>query len=100
MSFLIAAPELVAAAATDLANIGSTITEANASAVAPTTGVLAAGADEVSAAIASLFSGHAEAFQTAERQGRGVPRAICPAIERGRGLLRTAPRPPTPSRPC
>ena len=30
MSFLSAAPELVTAAATDLANIGSTITEANA----------------------------------------------------------------------
>ena len=64
MSFLIAAPELVTAAATDLANIGSTITEANAFALVPTTGVVAAGADEVSAAIASLFSGHAAAFQT------------------------------------
>ena len=63
MSFLIAAPEMMAAAATDAARIGSTISEANASAAVPTTGVLAAGADEVSAAIASLFSGHAEAYQ-------------------------------------
>ncbi|WP_263988388.1 PE family protein, partial [Mycobacterium conspicuum] len=63
MSFLIAAPEIVAAAATDVARIGSTITEANASAAVPTAGVLAAGADEVSAAIASLFSGHAQAYQ-------------------------------------
>ena len=55
MSFLIAAPELVAAAATDLANIGSTISVANAAAAFPTTGALAAGADEVSASIAALF---------------------------------------------
>ena len=32
MSFLIAAPEMLAAAATDVASIGSTISEANASA--------------------------------------------------------------------
>ena len=43
MSFLIAAPEMLAAAATDVASIGSTISEANAAAAAPTTGVLAAG---------------------------------------------------------
>ena len=51
MSFVNAAPEYVEAAATDLANIGSTINAANAAAAAPTTGVLAAGADEVSAAV-------------------------------------------------
>ena len=63
MSFVIAAPELVTAAATDLSNIGSTLSVANAAAVPPTTGVLAAAEDEVSAAIASLFSGHAQAYQ-------------------------------------
>ncbi|MDT5258540.1 MAG: hypothetical protein QOD10_3620, partial [Mycobacterium sp.] len=62
MSFLTAAPDLVTAAATDLASIGSAITEANAAAAAPTTGVLAAGADEVSMAIAALFSGQGQAF--------------------------------------
>jgi hypothetical protein len=48
MSFVIAAPEFVTAAASDLASIGSTIGAANAAAAFPTTGVLAAGADEVS----------------------------------------------------
>ena len=52
MSFLIAAPEPVAAAATDLARVGSTLGAANAAAVAPTSSVIAAGADEVSASIA------------------------------------------------
>ena len=41
MSFLIAAPEFVTAAASDLANIGSTITQAHMTALVPTTGVLA-----------------------------------------------------------
>ena len=36
MSFVIAAPEYVASAASDLASIGSTIGEANAAALAPT----------------------------------------------------------------
>lgn len=61
MSYVLATPEMVAAAANNLAQIGSTLSAANAAALAPTTGVLAAGADEVSAAVASLFSGHAQA---------------------------------------
>lgn len=44
MSFVIAVPEFLSAAATDLANLGSTISAANAAASIPTTGVLAAGA--------------------------------------------------------
>jgi hypothetical protein len=63
MSFVIAAPEMVTDAATRLASLGSTISAANAAAAAPTTGVLAAGADEVSAAISALFSQHASTFQ-------------------------------------
>src|SRR5450631_3470568 len=63
MSFVIAQPDLVATAATNLANIGSAITEANAAAAGQTTAVLAAGADEVSAAVAALFGAHAQSYQ-------------------------------------
>ncbi|MEK1032930.1 PE family protein, partial [Mycobacterium ulcerans] len=63
MSYLVAVPEMLASAALDLDNIGSTITAANAAAAAPTTAVLAAGADEISAAVAALFTGHAQAYQ-------------------------------------
>ena len=59
MSFLIATPDLLAQAAADLTRIGSTISEASAAAAAPTTGVLVAGADEISAAVAALFDSHA-----------------------------------------
>ncbi len=63
MSFLIAAPEALAAAAADLGNIGSLVREANAAAVGPTSGVLAAGTDEVSAAIAPVFARYAQQYQ-------------------------------------
>ncbi|WP_373188549.1 PE family protein, partial [Mycobacterium marinum] len=64
MSYLIAAPDLMAHATTELSSIGSALTAANAAAAVPTTGVLAAGADDVSAAVASLFAGHAQAYQS------------------------------------
>src|SRR6516225_10203043 len=63
MSWVIAAPEMVESAASNLAGLGSTISEANAAAATPTTAVIAAAGDEVSAAIASLFSNHAQQFQ-------------------------------------
>lgn len=63
MSFVSAGPELMAAAAGNLANIGSAIDEASAAAALPTTNVVAAGTDEVSATIAQLFTVHARAYQ-------------------------------------
>lgn len=63
MSYLIAAPELMQSAAADLAGIESALSAANVSAAVPTTQILAAGADEVSAAIAALFGAHAQAYQ-------------------------------------
>ncbi|AIH66209.1 hypothetical protein IU17_01060, partial [Mycobacterium tuberculosis] len=63
MSNLLVTPELVAAAAADLAGIGSAIGAANAAAGAPTMALLAAGADEVSAAVAAVFSSYAQQYQ-------------------------------------
>ena len=54
MSFVIAAPEMVASAASDLAGIGSMISEANGAAATSTTVVIAAAGDEVSAAILAV----------------------------------------------
>jgi PE family len=67
MSSLIAAPEMITAAATDLRNIGSTLGAAHAAA-APTTALIPAAADEVSAGIAQLFSGHAMGYQAQAAQ--------------------------------
>ncbi|OBI47706.1 PE domain-containing protein [Mycobacterium sp. E787] len=63
MAFTVAAPQLVEDAAASLAGIGSTMNAAHAAAAAPITGVLAAAADEVSTAVASLFSEQGMAFQ-------------------------------------
>ncbi|MGO9381576.1 MAG: PE family protein [Mycobacterium sp.] len=63
MSFVLAAPEALATAASDLAGIGSTLGTASAAVAAPTTGVLAAAADEVSAQVAALLSGHGLGYQ-------------------------------------
>ncbi|MEK1205819.1 PE family protein, partial [Mycobacterium ulcerans] len=67
MSFVSVVPEWVAAAATDVAGIGSVVGAANAAAGA-TTSVTAAAGDEVSVAIAALFSGHGQAYQTLSAQ--------------------------------
>src|SRR4051794_41068830 len=64
MSFVNAVPELLAASAQDLTSIGTTLSGANAAAAASTTGVVAAGADEVSQAIAWLFGDHAARYQS------------------------------------
>jgi triacylglycerol lipase len=62
MSYVIAAPEFATVAASKLATIGSTIREAHAAAGA-TTQIAAAAEDEVSAAIAAVFSAHGQGFQ-------------------------------------
>ncbi|OBJ57033.1 PE family protein [Mycobacterium sp. 1423905.2] len=67
-SYLIAAPNALTMASGDLTAIREAITDAAAAAVHPTTGIVAAAADEVSTAIAKLFGGYAEEFQTLTAQ--------------------------------
>jgi hypothetical protein len=83
MSFLIAVPEMVGAAATDLARVGSTLSAANAAAVAPTSSVTAAGADEVSASIAALFGAHAQAYQALSAQAATFHHQFVQALTAG-----------------
>jgi hypothetical protein len=68
MSFLFAAPEALTAAASDLAGIGSTLGTANEAVAAPTTGVLASAADDVSAQVAALLSEHGLGYQQLSAQ--------------------------------
>ncbi len=80
MSYVIAAPELLAGAATDLAGLGSTLQIANRAAAATITGVPAAGADDVSAALAAVFSGHALDYQALSAQMAGVHQRFVQAL--------------------
>ncbi|WP_136624840.1 PE family protein, partial [Mycobacterium attenuatum] len=68
---LVVVPEVLVAAAADVAGIGWSVGAANAAALAPTTDLLAAGGDEVSAAVAALFSRHAGQYQVLSRQVAG-----------------------------
>ena len=68
MSFVIAEPGLVQAAASQLAGIRSALAEVAAAAAAHTTGLAPAAADEVSAAIAALFGTFGEEYQAANAQ--------------------------------
>jgi predicted RecA/RadA family phage recombinase len=63
MSYVTANPEMMTAAASDLASIGSNVDAARMVAAARTTSVIPAAADEVSAGIAHLFSQHAQDYQ-------------------------------------
>lgn len=96
MSFVVTIPEALAAVATDLAGIGSTIGTANAAAAVPTTTVLAAAADEVSAAMAALFSGHAQAYQALSAQAALFHEQFVRALTAGAGSAAASPRRPVP----
>ncbi len=68
MSYVVAFPELMSAAATDVSSIGSAVATANRGVAGATSAVLAAAEDEVSAAIAALFSAHGEGYQVLSAQ--------------------------------
>ena len=68
MPYVIAAPDMLTTAAAEVARIGSSLNEANSAAEAATTEMIAAGGDEVSAAVAAVFSSHGKAFQTLSAQ--------------------------------
>jgi hypothetical protein len=70
MSFVVAAPEQVQTAAQSLAGIRSTLGESSASAATPTTGMLAAAGDEVSAGVASWFNTFGQEYQFLNAQAQ------------------------------
>jgi len=85
MTYVIAAPDMLAAAAADVAGVGSSLSEANAAAAASTTRVIPAAADEVSAAIAALFSSHGTAFQALSAQAAAFHSEFVQALSAGAG---------------
>jgi hypothetical protein len=68
MAYVIATPEMMEAASTDLATIGSTLNVAHMAVAVPTVAVVPAAADEVSVGIAQLFSQHAQGYQASAGQ--------------------------------
>jgi hypothetical protein len=72
MSFVTTHPEALAAAAGALQGIGSTMSAQNAAAAAPTTGVVPAAADEVSALTAAQFAAHAHMYQAISAEAAAI----------------------------
>ncbi len=68
MSAVVAVPDLLAQAATHVATIGQTLSAANQTTAASTRAVLPAAADEVSAAVAQLFSEFGQDYQAVAGQ--------------------------------
>jgi len=72
MAFVTAQPEALAAAAGSLHGIGAAMSSQNAAAAAPTTGVVPAAADEVSALTAAQFAAHAQMYQAVSAQAAAI----------------------------
>jgi hypothetical protein len=72
MSFVTTQPEMLAAAAGELQSIGSAVAAGNSAAAAPTTGVVPAAADEVSALTAAQFAAHGALYQAVSAQATAI----------------------------
>jgi hypothetical protein len=85
VSFLVVAPDWVESAAADLESIRSSLTAAHAAAAVPTTGIAAAGADEVSAAVSALFGRFGQEYQALSAQASGFHQQFVQALNSGAG---------------
>lgn len=72
MSFVVTQPQVLTAAAADFGSIGASMSASNAAAAAPTTGVIPAAADEVSALTAAQFAMHAQMYQQVSAQATAI----------------------------
>ena len=80
MSFMNAQPAELTAAAENLQGIGSILAAQNAAAAAPTTSVLPAAADEVSALTAAQFAAHAEMYQAISAHAAAIHEMFVDAL--------------------
>lgn len=90
MSFVIAAPDMVQAAAENLAGIRSMLSEASASAAGPTTAVAAAAEDQVSAAVAALFGSFGQDYQAISAQAEAFHGQFVNLLNAGAGAYLSA----------
>jgi hypothetical protein len=72
MSFVNSHPEMLAAAANQLEGIGAATVAQNVAVAAPTTGIIPAAADEVSAMTAARFANHAQGYQSVSAQAAAM----------------------------
>jgi PE family len=85
VSLLVVAPELLESAAANVQSIGSALDAAHAAAAVPTTGIAAAGADEVSAAVTALFARYGQEFQALSAQASALHQQFVQTLSAGAG---------------
>jgi hypothetical protein len=85
MVFVTAQPESLAAAASRLLAIGSTLAAQHAATETPMTGVVPAAADEVSLVTAAKFATHAQAFQTLSTQAAAMHEIFVATLQTSAG---------------
>jgi triacylglycerol lipase len=90
VSYVVALPEAMSAAATNVASIGSVVATANQDVAGATTGVLAAAEDEVSAAIAAMFSAHGQGYQALSSQAAAFHERFVQALTGATGAYAAA----------
>jgi 3-deoxy-D-arabino-heptulosonate 7-phosphate (DAHP) synthase len=81
MSFVTTEPGMLTAAATDLQAVGAAMADQNAAAATPTTGVIPAAADEVSALTATQFAAHAAMYQAVSATAMQVHEALVSTLD-------------------
>ena len=72
MSYVTVQPAMLASVAGELQIIGSAMAAGNTAAAAPTTGVVPAAADEVSALTAAHFAAHGATYQELSAQATAI----------------------------
>jgi hypothetical protein len=90
MSFVDIVPEMLSAAAGNLQLIGSAVSAQNAAALAPTTALVPAAADEVSALTAMQFAAHAHIYQTVSAQATAMHHMFVTMLAASAGSYATA----------
>ncbi|MBV8863426.1 MAG: PE family protein [Mycobacterium sp.] len=81
MSYVTTQPEALSATAANLAGIGATMSAQNSAAAAPTTGVMPAAADQVSALTAAQFCVHAQMYQAISAQAEAMHQQLVSTLE-------------------
>jgi hypothetical protein len=89
MSFVSIVPEMLSAAAGNLQSIGSAVSARNAAALAPTTGLVPAAADEVSALTAMQFAAHAQMYQAVSGQAAAMHQMFVSVLAASAGSYTT-----------
>ncbi|CAM2934062.1 PE family protein [Mycobacterium intermedium] len=90
VSYVIATPELIEAAAQELASIRASVAEATTAVSPSTTGIAAAAQDEVSAAVASLFGNFGNEFQALSAQAQAFHQQFVAFINAGANAYTSA----------